>query len=239
MREPGRERVGIVLSAAPYAEADRIVRVLIAEEGQVGAFQRGGQKRPAGLDLGVRAGLQLRARPGGLDTLIGAAVEDARVHLRRSYGRLVMAQYACELAGAFSREGHAEPKLFGLLETVLLLLDAMEGEPGPALLAALELKMLTFAGLGPALDRCAVCGDEPEAMMHFDPIGGGARHDRCGGGAPIARETLAILEDLRRRPMREAVDREIPAEVEPFAAEVLRAQLGREPGARALLAGLW
>ena len=75
MRDPGRERVGIVVSRASYGEHDAIVRFLVPEEGRVVAFQRGGQKRPAGLDVGVRARLRRRWRAGGMDTLTGVDVE--------------------------------------------------------------------------------------------------------------------------------------------------------------------
>jgi len=227
-----------VLSAAPYADEDRILRLLVPEDGRVGAFQRLGRRKPAGLDVGVRARVHLRGRAGGLDTLGEVDVEDARVHLRRSFLRLAYAQLGCELVAGFSREGHPEPKLFGLLETFLLLLDALEGDPTPAFLAAMELKVLTFAGLGPALDRCAICGQPVEPVMAFDAEGGGARHPGCGGGLELPAAQLAELETLRRTPLRELVDRPGGEGNEPLVAALVRAHLGRELGARALLSGL-
>ncbi len=238
MRDPGRERQALVLSASPYGDDDRILRLLVPEDGRVGAFQRGGRRKPAGLDVGVRALVHLRARTGGLETLGAVTVEDARVHLRRGYGRLAFAQLGCELVGAFSREGHPEPKLFGLLETFLLLLDAVQTDPSAAFLAAMELKVLTFAGVGAAFDRCAVCGLPPEAEMNFDAEHGGARHVGCGGGRLVPLAALAELELLRRTPLRELVDHPGGEGSEPMAAELVRAQLGRELGARALLTGL-
>lgn len=227
-----------MLAVSPYAEDDRILRLLSPEDGRVAAFQRAGRRKPSGLDVGVRARVHLRRRVGGLDTLVSAEVEDARLHIRRSYGRLVLAQYGCELVGAFAHEGVAEPKLFGLLETLLLLLDALDADPVPALLAALELKVLTFAGVGPSLDRCGLCGGSVEADMAFDPSGGGARHRRCGEGIGVTGEALAQLEEFRRTPLRELVDRTIPAGHEAWVADLVRHQLGRELGSRALVAGL-
>ncbi|GDX81189.1 hypothetical protein LBMAG42_30000 [Deltaproteobacteria bacterium] len=238
MRDPGEERVVVVLSASAYGDDDRILKLLCPERGRIGAFQRGGQRKPQGLDVGVRAKVRLRRRQGGLDTLAGVDLEDPRIHLRRGYGRLVLAQYGCELVGAFSHEEHPEPKLFGLLETLLLLLDALESDPGPAVLAALELKVLTFAGVGPALDRCSVCAGLVDDEMVFDPAAGGARHARCGGGAEVAKGALAQLEDLRRTPLRELVDRPLAPGLEPMAADLVRHQLGHELGSRALLVGL-
>ncbi len=228
-----------MLSVAPYAEDDRILKLLSPEDGRIAAFQRAGRRKPLGLDVGSRARVTLRRRTGGLDTLVAAEVDDPRLHLRRSYSRLVLAQYGCELVGSFAHEGASEPKLFGLLETLLLLLDALDDDPGPALLAALELKVLTFAGVGPSLDRCGLCGGSVEAEMAFDPGGGGARHRRCGEGIGVSGEALAELEELRRTPLRELVDRPIPAGHEAWVADLVRHQLGRELGSRALVAGLY
>ncbi len=229
----------IVLSVAAYGEDDRILRLLSPELGRVGAFQRLGRRRPAGLDVGVRAKVQLReARQGGLHSLAAVEVEDARVHLRRGFVRLALAQYGCELVGAFSHDGHAEPRQYGLLETWLLLLDALEADPSPTLSAPLELKVLTFAGVAPTLDRCAVCGGPVESLMHFDVVGGGARHVRCGGGAEVDAALLGHLEHLRRTPLRDQVDAVVDPRAAALADALVTAQLGHELGARALFAGV-
>lgn len=153
MRDPGREQVVLVIGWQAFGDDDRILHVLSAGEGRAAVFVRGGQKRGLGLDIGVRAKITVRGRVNGMGTLIRAEVEDARVHLRNSYARLVLMQYACELAGAFVQEGHAEPRQFALLETTLLVLDACTADPGRAFLAAFELKVLTFAGVGPEVFR--------------------------------------------------------------------------------------
>ncbi len=239
MRDPGREVVAIVLSVSAYADDDRILKVLSPTEGKVGAFQRLGRRKPAGLDIGVRARLRLRhGREGGLNTLVDATVEDPRIHLRSGYGRLALAQFGCELIGALAREAHAEPKQFGLLDTWLVLLDALRGDPDVSLAAALELKALTFAGVAPALDRCGACGGAIEQTMHLEPAGGGAVHPRCGGGLVVSAQVLAELERLRRTPLRELVDVEVDPVAVGVASDLVRAQLGHELASRQLLVGL-
>ncbi len=225
-----------MLSVSAYADDDRILKLLTPTEGKIGAFQRLGRRKPAGLDVGVRARLHLRhGRDGGLDTLVDVKVEDPRIHLRSGYGRLALSQYGCELVGALSREAHAEPKQFGLLDTWLVLLDALRADPSVSLAAALELKALTFAGVGPALDRCGACGGPVEPVMHLEPAGGGAVHARCGGGVVVAETVLAELERLRRTPLRELVDGVVSPLVGEVAAGLVRAQLGRELASRELL----
>ena len=227
-----------MLSAAPYGDDDRILRVLGPDEGRLGVFQRLGRRRPAGLDVGVCATLLLRGRAGGLDTLVGATVVHARVRLRSSFLRLALAQYGCELVGAFSREGHAEPKLYGLLETWLLVLDALDDDPRPGLAVGLELKTLTFSGVGPALDRCAVCGRPIDGGGAIDVHAGGARHPQCGAGLPVAAELLAELDGLRRTPLRELVDHPASDAAVQLSRDLVRAQLGSDPATRALWTAL-
>jgi DNA repair protein RecO len=155
VRDPGSERVAIVVGRQDWGETDRILRLVTAEEGRVGAFQRGGQKRDGGLDVGVRARVRWRARNEGLVTLTGAEVEDARLHLRGSFARLALSQYACALTMEFVHEGQPDPRQFALLETALLVLDHASADPQRAFLAAFELKVLTFAGVAPEIIRAS------------------------------------------------------------------------------------
>ena len=115
----------------------------------------------------------------------------------------MLAQYACELVGAFVHEGQAEPRLYALLETTLLVLDAAHGTPGRGFLAALELKVLTFGGVAPEVLR-----------------------------------VIERLERLRRAPLRDVLDDPLDAEAEALVYDALRGHLGRELGARVLLAGV-
>lgn len=226
--------MGIVLSAAPFGDDDRILRVLGPQEGKHGVFQRLGRRRPAGLDVGVCANFRLRGRAGGLDTLVDASVVNARVRLRSSYLRLVLAQYGCELMAAFAREGQPEPRLYGLLETWLLVLEAVDEDPTLAVAVALELKTLTFAGVGPALDRCAVCGQPLDETTTLDAGAGGAAHARCRPGRPSHPALLLELDTLRRTPLRDLVDTAVSAEAVETSLELLRAHLGVDLASRAL-----
>lgn len=226
--------MGIVLSASSYGEDDRILRVLCPGDGRIGVFQRQGRRRPAGLDVAVCATFRLRERAGGLDTLIDAEVRQAWVRLRSSYLRLVLAQYGCELVAAFARERQPEPRLYGLLETWLHVLDALDDDPTLAIPVALELKTLTFAGVGPSLDRCAVCGGPTEEAMTLDAAAGGAAHARCRPGTPASSALLHELDTLRRTPLKELVDTPVSTEALGVSLGLLRAQLGLDLSTRTL-----
>lgn len=233
MTPEGRERVAIVVGRHDYGETDRILRLLIPEEGRIGVMARGGRRRHAALDIGVRAVVRLRRGRGELDILLSADVQDARIHLREGYARLMHAAHACELCGAMAREGQPEPRLYGLCDVALSVLDAAMGDPGEAFLAGLEGKALTFAGIGPVLDRCVVCRDPVEPEMAF--TASGLVHPRCGEGEPIAAEFAAALEAARRAPLRDLLDRGLPEGRRRMLADVIAGHLGREVVSRAAL----
>ena len=123
---------------------------------------------------------------------------------------MALLAYATELVGAFAREQHAEPRLFGLLEVFLTVLDASTAPPHGMFRAGLEVKALTCAGLAPILLRCARCGDPLEAHCHFSPEAGGAIHPACGAGEAVREDFLAALEHARRTRLLELLDLDLP-----------------------------
>jgi DNA repair protein RecO (recombination protein O) len=233
---------GIVTGRQDLGESDRIFRILSPTAGKLGVFARGARgprSRWAVLDVGVRANLEVRpGRSGGLATLAAAEVVEARVHLRRGFETLALAVYACEIVGGLAREHHAEPTMYGFLETTLLLLDAMDGPPASGFRLGLESKALTYAGLAPIFTRCVVCGEAVEPRMEL--LVSGVRHVHCatedqGISLPVSGAWAAAAEQARRTPLRELVDHEAPAGPLGGLAAVLEAHLGRPLGARALL----
>lgn len=243
---PPEEHEGVVVGRHDYGETDRILRILAPDAGRVGVMARGARSprsRFAALDLGARVRWAARPAKGGLRTLAAAEVVDGRIHLRRSLARLATAAYACELCGALARDEHPEPRLYGLLETALLLLDAADADPGDAFLAGLEAKALTFAGVGPALDRCAACGGALDGPLVWMPGGGGVRHARCAGAEegraiPATVEWARALEAARRAPLRELLDARLPQGPPDALHLAVAAHLGRALPSRAVLEAL-
>jgi DNA repair protein RecO len=210
----------------------------------VGLVARGARRarsRWATLDVGV--GMSFRARgaaPGGLEVLADAEVLDARLRVRSRLETLALAAYACEVSQGFAREGEPEPRLYGLLETLLVLLEALDGPPAVALRLAFEAKLLTFAGVAPVLTRCAACGRALEEPLAFLPSG--VHHASCVRAEDIAplRVPLAwaeTLEGLRRTPLREVVDLPTPEGPIEALSSAIAAHLGRVPVTRAFLNG--
>lgn len=235
-RRPSVTRDAIVVGRHDYGDSDRIVRILTPDAGRVGVLARGARaarSRWTELDLGVSARVSSRPGHGDLELLADVVVLDPRVHLRTSLGALGSAAYLCELTGAFARESHPEPRLYGLLETALLLLDALGDDPGPTFRAAFEAKALTFAGVAPVLERCVRCGGALEEHMVFDHTG--VAHRRCGEGRLIPAELALALERARRAPLRESLGASLPDGPHGILYEAVVAHLGRPLVSRAVL----
>jgi len=226
-----------------YGEADRIVRFLCAEEGRIAAMARGARRskrRFAGvLDLGNRVELQLTTGKGRLPVITEVNLEHGHPHLRKNLGSITQMSYACELVGSLAREEHPEPKLFGLLNVALLVLDAATEAPSPVFRWGLETKALTFAGLAPGLRACMACGEEfGEEALRYNPSMGGVVHAHCGSGAALTSGWCDQVELARRTPLAELVD--VPPEAGPEWAihDHLAWHIGHPLRSQALLGSL-
>lgn len=237
-RSEERVRSAIVVGRQDFGETDRILRLLVPEEGRVSVLARSARKKLGSIDVGARVQVALHHGHGDLESLSRAELEDGRPHLRTRLGALALGLYACELCASFARAGHPEPRLYGLLETTLLLLDAAQGEPGPGLLSVIEAKALTFAGLTPVLDRCAVCDGAVEPPIVFSTTAGGVVHARCGAGDPVSPAFVRALEAARRAPLQESLDLRLPDDPGQVPYVAVRAHLGRELPSRAMIAAL-
>lgn len=241
----GTGHVGVVVGRIDQGETDRLIRLLTPDLGVVATWARGARRARspwAVLDVGVRVRVRLRRGRGEIHLLQAVEVEDARMHVRGSFVRAALAAYACELCAALSGADHAEPRLYGLLDTALLLLDAASDDPGAAFRAGLEAKALTFAGVNPVLDRCVSCTRPPSSPMRFAPSAGGLHHPDdvptdAVGVVSVEPPLLAALEAARRRPLRESLDLGLPFGPDVLGA-VLDAHLRRALPSRAVLGAL-
>jgi DNA repair protein RecO (recombination protein O) len=88
-------------------------------------------------------------------------------------GKMAHAAYALELCDRLCPPRHAEPAAFDWLQEFLLRLES--GRASAERLRVFELGLLARLGIGPALDRCALCGrsDLGEENTRWHPEQGG------------------------------------------------------------------
>lgn len=238
------DEVFVVVGTFDTGESDRIVRTLSGRRGRISAIARrarASKKRFAGhFEVGNRLRLELRRGRGDLAVIVDADLLSTPTAARADIDRLALLAYGCELCAALAPEEHEAERLARLLEVWIELLEG-EGTPSTASRLALEAKALTFAGLAPALVRCAACGDPLEAPVVFDPEAGGALHGRCGGGRPASPRGLLWLEALRRTPLSATPDLDVPPDAPVdrwLLSDFARHHLGRDLRSRRLLEDL-
>jgi DNA repair protein RecO (recombination protein O) len=229
---------GVVVGHVDLGEADRIIRILTAEEGRIAVVARGARssrKRFAGLlDLGMRIRVTRARGRGRLARLADAELVAAVDRARTDIERLALLAYGCELAGKLAGEDAPAPKLARLLVVWLELLEG-EAQPGVASRQAFEAKALTFAGLLPDLVQCALCSEALDSgTAHFD-FETGLVHPECGSGASVSTAGLHALEALRRTPLFDTPGLP-PADVGWLLSDFAQHQVSSELKSRSLLA---
>jgi len=199
-----RERLyrteGIVLKRSDWGEADRILVLFTPGHGKLRLVAKGVRKVPsrkAGHVEPLMRSTFLVARGRSLDIITQAEAIDTHPGLRGDLARTTYGCYLAELVDAFSEEGEENEALYQLLARSLSCLS--EGD-GPTLLARFfELRLLTYVGFRPELQRCVSCGERhaPEAVF-WSLAEGGARCRRCGEAIPGVQElSLGAFKVLR------------------------------------------
>ncbi len=153
----------------------------------------------------------MRKGRGELWSLGSVTLVDARLHVRADHVRLALLAYLCEVAAALATEEHAEPTLFGLLDTALTVLDHATAMPRTAFRIGFEAKALTFAGFAPSFQVCVACGRALDGALVLRPDGAAMHGDCAGGGTAVSAEWVAAVELCRRTPLRDLLDRDLPS----------------------------
>lgn len=232
-----------MVGGTDFGETDRIVRFLTPSSGRVSAIAkraRTDRKRFRGaLDVGSLVEAKLRAGRSSLWVLESATLLNGREGVRADLERIALLAYACDICGSLAREGEPEPRLYGLLETAALLLDAMTGTPSLAFRVGLEAKALTFAGLRPTLSECIHCDEPLDDSVRFHASGGGAAHARCEHlGETATLPWLSAVESARRTPLRQLIDVSLPAGPRWALADAITAHIGRPLKSQSVLHAL-
>lgn len=126
------------------------------------------------------------AEARGADRLSQARVIEPFYPLRRDMTRYGHAAVACELIVRTTEPGQRVPGLFDMLVSYL---RAMQSTGNPRLLSwAFELAYLQMSGIGPAIDRCPICGEACTGGAYVASHGGVV----CGRCMPEAGPSLTI-----------------------------------------------
>ncbi len=230
-----RERLyrteGIVLKRSDFGEADRLLVLLTPGHGKLRVLAKGVRKVPSRKAGHVEPFMRsqfLMARGRDLDIVTQVEALDTYQGLR---GELVRTTYACyliELADAFAEEGGENDALYHLLAYALGKLSSGDE---PAMLARFyELRLLTYVGFRPELQRCVRCGAAHEpGPAYFSAQEGGVRCPRCGEGVagtvPLSLGAFKVLRYLQSQEYPTVAALHLPPQTTREVEAVLRRYL--------------
>jgi len=184
-----------VLRKYDYSETSQILRILTRRDGVVSVLAKGTRRAKSqfggALDLFYLGQALVIFRPrSGLHILSAFQVETAFPNLRADLSRLYAVCHLGELVIGMTREEEPLPGLFDLLVNGIGLIENANGRQLPALVSAVELKLLAALGFAPALTCCASCGNGiPGGSVALSPPEGGALCGDCRDRDP-ARQTV-------------------------------------------------
>ena len=185
----------LVLRAADYGEYDRMVTLLTAERGKIGAGMKGVRKAGAKLNFASQPfcfSEYVFAEKGGRFTVTQASLHEGFFGLRLDLKKYYAGAAVLQTCDAFSAEGMPCGELLvGAVET----LSAIETENGHTMSAVLRflLRTLRLAGYPVSAEGCTVCGREMEGRRRFDMASGSFRCAGCGDGVPVSAVTYDAI----------------------------------------------
>lgn len=177
---------GLVIKESRVGESDRLVTVLTKQKGILRAFVQRAEKSKSGKLSATRLFSYSRFTIfEGRDKYI---IDDAQpieifFGLRKDIETLALGQYFCELAGELAPEGSEAGNFLRLMLNALYILE--NGKRPPLIVkAAVEMRMLSFAGYMPDLISCCECGAYEADTMYYFPLEGKIVCDDCIKNVP-------------------------------------------------------
>ena len=240
----------LVLRYTDYAESDRIVHLLTKEHGLVCAMVHGARsskKKYAGLiDLGNMLEVRISPGKGELWRLHEANAKKSTLRIRNNIYKLALLSYACELCSYVVQLESPEPKIFGLMEHLIALLEEFDDGFGARFRIAFELKLLTFSGFMPQIAHCQACNLPFENDAILFPVEGATFHSQCLPVMEnIEQNTYICPTEWRiaaqlslRTPMRESIGSPMPQGPQWAFSHIFSLQIQKKINARDFLRSL-
>ncbi len=183
----------LLLRAADYGENDKIVTLLTADRGKIGAALKGVKKAGAKLKFAAQPfcfAEYVLAERAGRYTVTSCSLHDGFYSLREDVGTFYAASCVAETCDGLMYEGIVNGEM--LVIALRALEEMCGGAAGPALVRFL-LSAVSLAGYPVSLGACPVCGKELSGRLAFDMASGSFSCRGCTDGAPASESTLFAL----------------------------------------------
>ncbi len=188
----------LVLRAADYGENDRMVTLLTAGRGKIGAAMKGVRRAGAKLNFASQPfcfAEYVFAEREGRYTVTQAALHEGFYGLRGDIEKFYAGASVLEACDVFSGEGMESG---ALLVAAVETLNAIETEDGHTMsaLVAFLLQTLRVSGYPVTAGDCPVCGKKIAGKLYFDMTSGAFTCGACAVGVPASRSTYETVSAL-------------------------------------------
>lgn len=150
---------GIIISEKPYKESSKLLNIITKEYGVIGVIAKGAKGIKSKLrNVSTKmtyAEFQLSYKEGKLSTLICADIINPLNNIRTNLLRISFASYLLDLTSQVLKENNNKD-IYNILVSALLKIE--EGLDESVLTNIVELKYLSYLGISPNFDTCAICG---------------------------------------------------------------------------------
>ena len=164
---------GIVINDTNYSESSKILHLLTSEYGLIGVISKGCRNYKSKLrsvSMKLTYGyFYINYKEDGLSTLTEVDIIDELKNIKTDLVRIGYSSYLIDLAKQVVNQNQNE-EIFNILEASLLKINH-DFDPG-LITNIVELKYLSYLGVSPILDRCAVCGSTKDIVTVNSDAGG-------------------------------------------------------------------
>lgn len=193
---------GLVLRQTKYDEWDKILTIFTRDKGKIQAIAKGARRPKGSLVASTQVFSHsdfLLYQGRNLYHVNQADIINSFFSLRDDLYKLAYGTYIIELVDTASIEGVENIKLFDLSVKTLKVLSGLNKDY-KKLLAAYELKYITFIGYRPQISRCVICNGELSNKIKFGYQQGGAICENCSyqelGGIIVSKDILMKMKEL-------------------------------------------
>lgn len=193
---------GLVLRQTKYDDWDKILTIFTRNNGKIQAIAKGARRPKGSLVAGTQVFSYsefLLYQGRNLYQVNQADIIESFFSLRDDLYKLAYATYIAELVDAGAVEELANIKLFDLCIKTLRVLSRLKKDY-KKLLAAFELKYISFIGYRPYLKKCVICNKELGDRIKLNHEHGGCICENCStygyNGPVVNKETVAKIEQL-------------------------------------------
>lgn len=185
----------LVLRAVDYGENDKMVTLLTAERGKIGAGMKGVRKAGAKLNFASQPfcfAEYVLAERSGRYTVTQASLHEGFFGLRLDLTKYYAAAGILEVCDAFADENMPCGELLVSAVGAISAIETENEAPMSAVLAFL-LRAVKFAGYPVSAGECPICGKKMTGRRYFDMASGSFNCADCAIGVPASEVTYDAI----------------------------------------------